>query len=67
MRIIPLAVLKRLIKSAGAQRVSDSAAAALGEILEEHGAAVSGKAMKLAKHAKRKTVTAKDIKLAGKT
>jgi len=64
MRIIPLAVMKRLIKKAGAERVSDSAAAALGEMLEDTGLAVSEKAMKLARHAKRKTVTGKDIKLA---
>jgi histone H3/H4 len=67
MAIIPLAVMKRLIKSAGADRVSDLAASALGELLEDYGVAVSQKAMKLARHAKRKTVTLKDIKLAGKT
>jgi len=64
MRIIPLAVMKRLIKKAGAERVSDSAAMALGEVLEDAGTAISEKAMKLARHAKRKTVTGKDIKLA---
>jgi histone H3/H4 len=61
---LPIAPLKRIIYSAGATNVSDSAAAALGKILEEQAVNLSAKAIELAKHAKRKTVTNEDIELA---
>ena len=66
MAELPLAPLKRIIYSAGAKNVSDSAAAALGKILEEHASDISVKAIELARHAKRKTVTSEDIELAEK-
>lgn len=66
MSELPLAPLKRIIYSAGAKNVSDSAAAALGRVLEEHAFDLSAKATDLAKHAKRKTVTSEDIELAEK-
>lgn len=64
MAIIPLAPVERLIRSAGSQRVSETAAVALTEILEEYGLEISKEAIKLAEHAGRKTVKAEDIKLA---
>jgi histone H3/H4 len=66
MAEIPIAPVKRIIYSAGATNVSDSAAASLGGILEEHALEIAGKAIELAKHAKRKTVTSEDITLAEK-
>jgi len=63
---LPIAPLKRIIYAAGAKNVSDSAAAALGKILEEHAMNVAAKATDLAHHAKRKTVTSEDIDLAEK-
>lgn len=64
MTIIPFAPIERVIRNAGAQRVSESAGMALTEILEEFGLEISREAIKLAEHAGRKTVKAEDIKLA---
>jgi len=65
-RIIPLAPIDRLIRKAGAERVSERAAAELGEILEELGIEIATIAKELGEHAGRKTVTGKDVKLAYK-
>jgi len=65
-RILPLAAIDRVIRKAGAERVSESASQALGEVLEEHGIKISQQAAVFSKHAKRKTVTGEDIKLAVK-
>ncbi len=65
-RLVPLAAMEQLIKNAGADRVSDSAKAALKELLEEHGMKLAQHALKLAEHAGRKTIKAEDIKLAAK-
>jgi histone H3/H4 len=60
----PIAPIKRIIKNAGAQRVSDSAVVALGKILEQWAEKVAIQAVTFAKHARRKTVYASDIELA---
>ena len=64
MAELPIAAVERLIRKAGAPRVSESGAAALRDLLEEHAMRIAAKAVKLAKHAGRKTVTAEDIRLA---
>lgn len=64
MTIIPYAPVERLIRSAGADRVSETAGVALAEILEQYGLKIAEEAIVLAKHAKRKTVKEEDIKLA---
>jgi len=64
---LPLAAVDRIIRKAGGGRVSESAAAALAEILEEKGIKIAQQATEFSKHAKRKTITADDIKLAVKS
>lgn len=67
MSELPIAALDRLIRKAGAERVSEEAALELGKILSEVAIDISKQAIELAKHAKRKTVTAEDVRLATKT
>ncbi len=63
---IPLATADRLIRKVGAKRVSEDAARALAEILEEYALSVASEAVKLAEHAGRRTVRDVDIRLASK-
>ena len=62
-----LAPMRRLLQQAGATRVSDKAALALGEVLEDVGLDIASRALTLARHAGRKTITRDDIRLAAKT
>jgi histone H3/H4 len=61
---LPLAAMERVMKRAGADRVSEDAKAALRDALEEAGKGLSKKALTLALHAGRKTIKAEDVKLA---
>ncbi len=65
-KFIPLAAMEKLLKKAGAPRVSDKAKLALKEALEEYALVLSEKAVKFASHAGRKTIKSEDIKLASK-
>ena len=61
---LPIAPIGRIIKNAGGQRVSEGAEEALGKVLEQWAEEVAMQAVKLAKHAGRKTIKASDIELA---
>ena len=66
MMEITLQPLRRMLKNAGAKRVSDKAAEELGLVLEESSAKILGEAMKLSEHGRRRTVMKRDIKQAVK-
>ncbi|MFP3910142.1 MAG: histone family protein [Halobacteriota archaeon] len=67
MAKLPIAPIDRMIRNAGADRVSEDAREAMAEVLEEWATEVSRRAMEVARHAGRKTVKAEDIKLALRT
>ena len=64
--ILPLAAMEKLLKKAGAPRVSEDAKEALREVLEEVAQELGEKAIKFAQHSGRKTVKSSDVKLASK-
>jgi histone H3/H4 len=63
---LPVAAVDRLIGKSGARRVSEDAATALAEVLEERALAIANEAARLAEHAGRRTVRDVDIRLAAK-
>ena len=63
---MPLAPLERILKKAGAKRVSKSALVEFAEVIIDYAHDLSSKAAELAEHAGRKTIIGADIKLAKK-
>lgn len=61
---IPVSPIDRLMRKAGADRVSEEASKKMVELLEEYADEVARSAAEVARHTGRKTVKAEDIKLA---
>ena len=61
-----LSVMYRILKKAGAERVSDESANELRRILEEVGTSIAKSAVEMSVHAGRKTIKAEDVRLAAK-
>jgi len=64
--MIAKASVDKLIRKAGAERVSEDASKALAKVLEEEAIDVAREAVTLAEHAGRKTVKKEDVELAVK-
>ncbi|MCE5214217.1 MAG: histone family protein [Methanobacterium sp.] len=58
---LPIAPVGRIIKNAGAPRISKDAKVALTKILEDKGLEIALDAISLAKHSGRKTVMKRDV------
>lgn len=61
---LPNAPVERIIRNAGAERVSKEAVEELREAVEELGQDIARDAIELAEHAERNTVTKSDVELA---
>lgn len=61
---LPLAPLERLLRKAGAKRVSKKAVREFAIVIADYAYDLSAEASTLAKHAGRKTITDSDVRMA---
>ena len=66
MKDLAISAMDRIMRKAGAERVSEEASEALREVLETLALEISRDAIALAKHAGRKTVNSEDVKMASR-
>jgi histone H3/H4 len=62
--MLPLAPFERILKKAGAKRVSQDALEEMAKVVEENIFKIATEASALARHAGRKTITDKDVRMA---
>lgn len=62
--LIPKAPFERILASAGAERISQSALDAFTKVIEDTAEGICKKAIRVAQHSGRKTVLGSDIKFA---
>ena len=67
MGTLALAAMDKLLRKAGAKRVSESAKKALRDVLESYSESICNKSVQLAKHGGRTTIKSEDISLASRT
>lgn len=63
---LPKAPIERIIRKAGADRISEDAVIELKEAVEDAGSEIAREAIRMAEHAKRNTVKKEDIEMATK-
>ncbi|MBC5793369.1 MAG: histone family protein [Nanohaloarchaea archaeon] len=63
MMSLPNAPIERIIRKAGAERVSEGAVEELKDAVEEVGEEIARDAIEMADHAGRKTVKASDVEM----
>lgn len=61
--VLPFAPAERMLKQAGAKRVSEESKAALMQVLEEEGTILIAKALQVMKNCNRKTILPEDLKI----
>ena len=66
MSNLPAAPFERILKKAGAKRVSKEAMEEFARVMEEKLLEITEEAVVLAKHAGRKTITQEDVRMARK-
>ncbi|MBC7120081.1 MAG: histone family protein [Candidatus Methanosuratus sp.] len=66
MTDLAISPMDRIMRKAGAERVSEEAAETLREVLETLALEISRDSIALAKHAGRKTVNAEDVRMASR-
>ena len=64
MTELSLSAVERIIKKAGAERISADATETLAALMEEYGGYLAKEAKKMSDHAGRKTLRGSDIKMA---
>jgi histone H3/H4 len=62
--MLPLAPFERILKKAGAKRVSQDALEEMAKVVEEKIFKIATEASALARHAGRKTITDDDVRMA---
>ena len=60
--MLPLLPFERIAKKAGAKRISKQALEELRDIMDEIGSDIAEKAVKISRHAGKRTVMAEDVK-----